>query len=54
MKYTAEVTLKGTIEVEADSLEEARTILEDGFSASQFHCEDSDVDDVYSSTRLSD
>ena len=50
MKYTVEVTLTGTIEVEAESLEEARGIFEDGFSISQFHCENSEIDDIYPST----
>jgi len=47
MKYTASVTMTGTVEVEADTLEEAKDRIEDGFSMADFHCEDVEVDEVY-------
>ena len=47
MKYRAEVTLKGIVEIEADSIEQAKEIADDGFSLTQFECEDVKVDDVF-------
>jgi len=43
MKYRVNVTMEGYVEVEADSEKEAIEQVEDGFSTSQFHCEDTDV-----------
>lgn len=46
MKYIADLTLKGFIEIEAGSLEDARKILEDGYSMSNVHIIDDEIDDI--------
>jgi len=47
MIFVADVTLKGTVEVESDNIEDAKAKMEDGFSLKDFNCEDSEVDDIY-------
>jgi len=46
MKYIADVTLTGTVEVEATSIEEAEEMLNDGWSITDFNCDDVEIDDV--------
>ena len=46
MKYRVDISLKGYIEVEANSEQEAKEITEDGFSLVQFNCEDSEVGEI--------
>jgi len=46
MKYRVDVSLEGYIEVEADSQAEAREHAEDGFSISDFNCEDTEVGEI--------
>ena len=54
MKYAAYVTLTGNVEVEADSLEEAKEMLEDGWSITDFNCDDVEIDDVYELKSIAD
>ncbi len=46
MKYRVDITLEGYIEVDEDTEEEAMAHAEDGFSLSQFYCEDSEIGEV--------
>lgn len=46
MKYIADLTLKGVIEIEADSEEEARKHLEDGYSMSDVQIIDDEIDEI--------
>jgi len=46
MKYIADLTLKGVIEVEAASEEEARKILEDGYSMANVQIIDDEIDEI--------
>jgi len=45
--YRVEITLRGYVDIEADSASEARQIIEEGYSLSDFHVEDDEIDDVY-------
>lgn len=47
MQFRAEVTLSGYVEFEAESLEDAKARMEDGFSIDEFECIDTDVEDIY-------
>ncbi len=46
MKYIADLTLKGVIEVEADSEDEARKKLEDGYSMADVQIIDDEIDEI--------
>ena len=46
MKYIADLTLKGVIEVEADSEDAARKILEDGYSMDNVQIIDDEIDEI--------
>ena len=46
MKYRVDVSLEGYLELEADSEAEAREAAEDGFSFSDFNCEDTEVGEI--------
>ena len=46
MKYRVDVLLEGYIEVEADSQAEAKKHAEDGFSMSDFNCEETEVGEI--------
>lgn len=46
MKYRVDLTIKGFIEISAESKEEARSVVEDGYSLSNVHVEDDDIDDI--------
>jgi len=47
MKYIVDLTIIGNIEVEAESKEEARKIIDDGYSLSQVNGESDEIDDIY-------
>jgi hypothetical protein len=46
MKYTVEITMNGSITVEANSEDEALEIADDGFELNDFHCYDYEVGEV--------
>lgn len=46
MKYIADLTLKGVIEVVADSKDEARKKLEDGYSMADVTIIDDEIDEI--------
>lgn len=45
--YRVELTLTGYVDVEANSVDEAREIIEEGYSLTDFNVEDDEIDDVY-------
>jgi len=45
-KYRVDVTINGYIEVDADSEEEARARIEDGYSISEIQFEDDEIDEI--------
>ena len=46
MKYGIDISLKGYLEIEAESAEEARRIVEDGYSMSDVQIIDDEIDDI--------
>ena len=46
MKYRVDLTIKGHIEVDANSEEEARLKVEDGYPLSDVVVEDDEIDEV--------
>lgn len=46
MKYAIDLTLKGYLEVEAETKEEARAKVDDGYSMSDVHIIDDEIDDI--------
>ena len=46
MKYGVDLTLKGYLEVEADTIEEARAKVEDGYSMADVQIIDDEIDDI--------
>jgi hypothetical protein len=47
MKYRVNMTISGYLEIEAHSKDEAREIVENGYSMNEFHFEDDDIDEIY-------
>jgi len=46
MKYRVDLTITGYLEIEANSKDEAREIVENGYSLTEFNFEDDDIDDI--------
>ncbi len=46
MKYRVDITINGYVEVEANSKEEAREIIEDGYSLGEVQFEDDDIGEI--------
>ena len=47
MKYIVELSVRGYVEVEAETKEEARRKVEDGWSLNDFVMQDDDIEEVY-------
>jgi hypothetical protein len=45
--YRVELTLTGYVDVEANSVDEAREIIENGYALADFYMTDDEIDDVY-------
>ena len=46
MEFIVDVTLTGYLEVEADTIEEARAKVEDGYNISDVRVIDDEIDDI--------
>ena len=46
MKYRVDLTIQGFLEIEADSVEDARAQVEEGYSLSDLTFESDEVDDI--------
>ncbi len=46
MKYRVDLTISGYLVIEADSKDEAREIVENGYSLTDLIFEDDEIDDV--------
>lgn len=47
MKYRIDLSINGYLEIEANSKEEAREIVESGYPLSDLIFEDDEIDDIY-------
>ena len=47
MKYIVELTIDGSLEIEAESEQEARERVEDGYSLTDFIFERDEINDIY-------
>ena len=46
MNYRVDLTINGYLEIEATSKEEAREIVENGYSLADLNFEDDNIDDI--------